>query len=1449
MAKLTLIDELGNLKADKQNYNEIVPPADNKYYLSAPEYNKLLSTLKELIADYNILKLSSTTFDTYDIIKSGDDATVPTDSHLYTARKTAEEIRKLIDILDFSDYYLSKREDDSADGKITFNKGIDIGSYQEGMRGGHINQNADAELKSLKLREWLEVPELRYNRVEVQMGDKWRAPGGGIIESVDTENQIITLKLEQGEYGAVALNDLCMGIFHSMIPSNNSSESTDDSRNNRTIKGFATSYFKVEELLNPQENNSRFRYSLRPISPRHNKQVHPEAFMNFAAFGNTTNPDRQTSSYETRTYQRYLIDMNDWEITVMNVAAQYGDLSNLNSLGLPPMSGYSVYLKNVYFSGNLQQIKAPKIEDGTWWTWNGEQWVNSGVPATGIPKDGLYFTLKNNNLTIVDRNPSFDHTWAELHVYEGNRELSYTTSETSTRGTYTVSLTSAGVTAGSLLLIDELGRRFAKTSPILGIDAIANSGTIVFKIKGVRFDGSSFNFETSQVFTKVPSGTDGKDIEYIYARTKNNIPPILPIDSLNEDGYVPPADGDIVWTPDPVGVTDVWEYEWYAKREKINGVWSNWRNLLQWRYHVADGVNGIDGATREYIYTVNNDSQFYLPENRPTTSEQYPDYVPKKANGELVDWFDDPQNPGPENQYEWYCYRDKTGGNAAAGIPGTWGQFNGPYLWSKYAKNGDKGDKGDPGEPSFTLLLSNEAHTFAGTTTTAIGGSTVTKVISYKGSTAITPTSIVVGTMPTGMSASVSGTTITFTVTSQMTSASGTVPITVVLDGKSLVVHFSYAISFKGTDGEHGKTISVTGATQTIHIKDGVRTPNTNFTVVGTASNTTITSWTYSVNGGNFSSTVPTGLSRSSNTVTINPLNVTATTISIRASDGTISDTFTISVVSDGSQGPPGTGVPIVYRGLYDSGANYYGTPTRQDIVKYNNWYYIARQDAGDPFNTLPTDSVGWDSFGGSFESVATSLLLAEKANIANFAFIDQKMISQTGVDAVGNIVKLESDNTAPSGYVPNLYFDGILGEISVGAGKIKLFSDGSGYLANNNLRWNSDGTLLIGLAPTGKDGESGLETLTTEFSITGNGNWHTNYAVGDKYMRSRVGNGLWSDVVRIVEEVFPVEFSVDGATNWHANYFDGDLYKRVKIDGVWGDPIKLTVNPTPLKPFKEYQFANNTSSTTPPATNSSLWTDAPTPLTTKGQYMWMRARTVTHNTIIPTEPPTNPNYIEPYSYGAWETPSRITKLEGYSPLDIDSAIKLNPNGSGYLAMGNISWDSLGNLEVKGVFESSSDTSAAKIIIDSSYNTHLGGKIARISGYLPTNPDYEIFNIGYDIGLQHPNYYYSGNINLKQVRLPEGPINAENLTLTDSMDISAGKIGMTSYPVTDNFDYHSYFGIGQMWIKAPQYPVQFRVDTTFGELIIWMMGLPTNRANAIVGQVYLDGEILKVRTT
>jgi hypothetical protein len=36
-----------------------------------------------------------------------------------------------------------------------------------------------------------------------------------------------------------------------------------------------------------------------------------------------------------------------------------------------------------------------------------------------------------------------------------------------------------------------------------------------------------------------------------------------------------------------------------------------------------------------------------------------------------------------------------------------------------------------------------------------------------------------------------------------------------------------------------------------------------------------------------------------------------------------------------------------------------------------------------------PKDEVFWKTFGGNFQSIATGLLLAENANIANFVFKD----------------------------------------------------------------------------------------------------------------------------------------------------------------------------------------------------------------------------------------------------------------------------------------------------------------------------------------------------------------------------------------------------------------------------------------------------------------------------
>lgn len=221
--------------------------------------------------------------------------------------------------------------------------------YAPGMLGYKIGE--DSELRSLIIRSFLEVPELRYNRVDITIGDKWNAPCGGIIESVDTVNQIVTLKLEKGEIGSIAIDDICMGIYHSLDQLDNSTITEDDGRGNRKIAGFATVYFRITEII---DDRKRFKYVLRGVSDRWKSTIHPMPMMHFVGYGNFINKARQTSNYSTRTYTRYLRNVSDWEFTAYNIAAQFGDLDNLSVFGID-MKGYSMYLDNIYMSGKIDQ--------------------------------------------------------------------------------------------------------------------------------------------------------------------------------------------------------------------------------------------------------------------------------------------------------------------------------------------------------------------------------------------------------------------------------------------------------------------------------------------------------------------------------------------------------------------------------------------------------------------------------------------------------------------------------------------------------------------------------------------------------------------------------------------------------------------------------------------------------------------------------------------------------------------------------------------------------------------------------------------------------------------------------------------------------------------------------------------------------------------------------------
>lgn len=285
------------------------------------------------------------------VIKTND-MTSPSDSNVFSAKRSLTTL-------------LRKDKSDTMPFLLTLLQGAVFGKdgFAEGLLGfgAKIDENGYGEMRGLKLWESLTVPQLNYNRVDIVIGDKWRSPGAGIIESVtldtDAEGNTLpsgtaTLKLEDGEIGAIDVDDINMGIWH-FGDSRDATEDSDDGRGNFSFAGFTTAYWRITEVLDG--NKKTFRYTLRP-----GYTTHPQPQMTFSCRGNFTNVNRQTSVYETRTYTRMLWKQNTWEIGKQNIALQYGDLTNLNIFGMK-MEGYSIYLNSVYFTGTITQVK----EDGT----------------------------------------------------------------------------------------------------------------------------------------------------------------------------------------------------------------------------------------------------------------------------------------------------------------------------------------------------------------------------------------------------------------------------------------------------------------------------------------------------------------------------------------------------------------------------------------------------------------------------------------------------------------------------------------------------------------------------------------------------------------------------------------------------------------------------------------------------------------------------------------------------------------------------------------------------------------------------------------------------------------------------------------------------------------------------------------------------------------------------
>lgn len=621
-----------------------------------------------------------------------------------------------------SKLFLSKLYDDTAAGIITFNgglrsnkmtylnQGVQIGTFVTGMIGGtgaQIDKDGRGEMTSLILREFLEVPELRFNKIDVVSGELWNSIAFGTIEDVDLVNQIVTLKLEEGEYSGIHVNDICRGIFHNFDGVNNTETGTDDCGFDK-VQGFSTAYFTPIEVLDAR--GKQFRYSLKQGTTQH-----PCKAMKFAVYGNFTDETRRSSAYATRTYKRYLKDVNTWALNYTNIASQFGNLNGLTIPGAPnngQLQGDGAYLTNVYMTGSIIEFTPEQLD----------QLHGQDAYAVSLSSEFGTVIVDNEFNIIEDYNQTKSLTFA-VQAWKGKTELTYST--VYNEGSYFVEYTPTGVECTMQdgvfkvtkitnindmridLVINCEGAISVNRRYNMSYQLEANGLWVTYNDNDATpdrpvGDGTSYgwhrNYTASAIWMstkssrKVDEGewgdpnrfrgasVEGADGQYtVFCYTNSSVQPPKPTSS-----QIPPVDDNYTWYMYPPKRESKEVFTWMIQATVyLDKSLSGWTDPI--RLTGETGEDGSDGTKLEFIYQVTSVNE---APDKPDTSQQ-DDYIP-------FGWSDSPQGVSKEKMYEWVSQREKKAAKIGEGV---WGEFTQPVLWSKW---GEKGMDGDGYEYIFT---------------------------------------------------------------------------------------------------------------------------------------------------------------------------------------------------------------------------------------------------------------------------------------------------------------------------------------------------------------------------------------------------------------------------------------------------------------------------------------------------------------------------------------------------------------------------------------------------------------------------------------------------------------------------------------------------------------------------------------------------------------------------
>ena len=602
--------------------------------------------------------------------------------------------------------FLRKNIADIASEIITFLKGLRVGKFVTGLIGGSgaaiwfdKNGKTIVEADKAMFREELIVPQITFNCIDVISGDKANSFAYGRIKTVDTENRIATLELLEGQWGTLKVSDICRGILHNIAGSNHIQDEYGPN-GFMEYSGYATSYFTPTRIIENEAGNMKFEYALQAGT-----SVHPLPGMNFFAYGNFTDKDRQAITYENRYYTRRLINVNTWVIDPdVNIAYQSGDLSGLTING-QIMDGYSSYQKNVYVSGTIERLK-PNGEvamdlsyEGVWQSDRHYDYYDS------VTYNGSTWACLNKNGSSSE--PGTDADWQEI-ASKG---------DTGESGKDGVSVTNSGPWYSGLVVpkmsIVTMGgssflSKVSTTNPPLWCWTDNAGNRFTYNDGGYVLTGEINTDEYELLVQSGKDGSDGTSYERVFIHTTTERKPATPSTSQTDD-YVPSG-----WHDDPVGVSSSLPYEWISEREKKNGIWSKFSAPALWAKYGFDGADGAEGvAGTSIIWKGDFSSAPSNPQNgwayKNTTDkisyvyqdgqwyQMTIDGIDGKngKDGLSIVWKGDLQTPPSNPQTNW-AYRDTNNGRVYI--------WNGT-AWALMVVDGSDGADGAAGSDGLSVFI------------------------------------------------------------------------------------------------------------------------------------------------------------------------------------------------------------------------------------------------------------------------------------------------------------------------------------------------------------------------------------------------------------------------------------------------------------------------------------------------------------------------------------------------------------------------------------------------------------------------------------------------------------------------------------------------------------------------------------------------------------------------